>query len=58
MLLRSNTPEQTRTGYFADELVRHSATKGNNPGTANMFNCPFKCDFFNEKEEIYLLHLK
>ena len=33
-------------------------TNGKNTGTANMFNCPFNCDFLNEKEDIYLLHLK
>ena len=33
-------------------------TKGKNTDTVNMFNCPFDCDFLNEKEDIYLLHLK
>ena len=55
---RSHTPEGKRTRYCADEFVKHSMTHGNNTATANMFNCPFDCDFFNEKEDIYLLHLK
>ena len=28
-----------------------------NTCTPNMFKCPCDCDFLNEKEDIYLLHL-
>ena len=32
-------------------------TNGMNTGTPNMFKCPFDCDFLNEEQDIYLLHL-
>ena len=58
ILSRSNTPEGKTNRYCGDEVVKHSMTKGKNTDTVNMFNCPFHCDFLNEKEDIYLLHLK
>ena len=56
ILSRSNTPEGKT--YCGDEFVKYSVMNGKNIGTANIFICPFDCDFFNEKEDIYLLHLK
>ena len=58
ILSRSNTPEGKTSRYCGDEFVKHSATNGKNIGTANMFKCSFDCDFFIDKEDIYLLHLK
>ena len=58
ILSRANTPEGTTTRYCGDQFVKHIVTNSKNTGTANMFNCQFDCDFVNEKEDIYLLHLK
>ena len=52
-----NTPERQTDRYCADEFVKHSMTNCMNTCTPNMFKCPFDCDFLNEKENIYLLHL-
>ena len=42
---------------MANEFVKCSTTNGMNTGTPNMFKCPFDCEFLNENEDIYLLHL-
>ena len=57
-LSRSHTPEGKSTIYCADEFVKCNMTNGTNTVTANMFNCSFDCYFFNEKEDIYFLHLR
>ena len=52
-----NTPERQTDRYCVDEFVKSSMTNGMNTCTPNMFICPCDCDFLNEKEDIYLLHL-